>query len=80
MLPQLRNKGAEFGHPGSQTKERTWKSDGGVPKEAITSLGREPESRELASCLRPRGLPTPQQDTPLCTTTLSAERCPAHAP
>lgn len=71
MLLQLRNKG----HPGSQINERTWKSAGGGPKEAVTFLRREPESPELASCLHPRGPPTPQRDAPFCTAALCGSSC-----
>lgn len=75
MLLLLRNKGAGFGHPGSRINERTWKSDGGGPKEAGTFLRREPKSPTLASCLHPRGPPTLRRDTLFCTTTLHGGSC-----
>lgn len=79
MLLQLRNKGAGFGHPGSQIKERTWKSDRGGPEEAATFLRREPERPKLASCLHPRGPPTLQRDVPFCATALRGGSRPSTA-
>lgn len=53
-LLQFRKKRAAFGHPGSWINKRTWKTDGGGPREATTSLRREHKTPEFASCLHPK--------------------------